>query len=74
MCQMPWYTQRCWYQHMGTITKIPANEFPPPHMQESLSHINYYTYDVISVVQGGTRRQHLYLTAQYVTSSVYFHH
>ena len=31
---------------------------PLPHMREILTHIYYYRDDVISVVQGGTGRQH----------------
>ena len=37
----------------GAISKIPSTGPGPPHTPESLTHIDCYMDDVISVVQGG---------------------
>ena len=42
----------------GGITKIPATGTNVTWAQQSLTHIDCYMDDVISVVQGGTKRQH----------------
>ena len=42
----------------GAISKIPSTGPGPPHTPESLTHIDCYMDDVISVVQGGPDRQH----------------
>ena len=42
----------------GAISEIPATGPGPPHTPESLTHIDCYMYDVISVVQGGADLQH----------------
>ena len=42
----------------GVIYALPATDPGPPYTPESLTHIDCYIYDVISVVQGGAKRQH----------------
>ena len=42
----------------GTIFDIPATVPGPLHTPESLTHINFYMDDVISVVQKGPYLQH----------------
>ena len=42
----------------GAISDIPSTGPGPPHTPESLAHIDCYMDDIISVVQGGTDRQH----------------
>ena len=42
----------------GAISEISATGTVPPHTPESLTHIDFYMYDVISVVQGGADCQH----------------
>ena len=42
----------------GAISEIPSTRPGPPHTLESLTHIDCYMDDVISVVQGGPDRQH----------------
>ena len=42
----------------GAISEIPSTGPDPPHTPESLTHIDCYMDDVISVVQGGPDRQH----------------
>ena len=42
----------------GAISEIPATGLVPPHTPESLTHIDCYMDDVISVVQGVPYRQH----------------
>ena len=42
----------------GAIAKIPSTRVPPPHMRDSLTHVDCYMDGVISVVHGGPERQH----------------
>ena len=42
----------------GDISALRATEPIPPHTTESRTHIDCFMDDVISVVQGGTKRQH----------------
>ena len=42
----------------GAISEIPATGPGPPHTPESLTNIDYYMDDFISVVQGDPDRQH----------------
>ena len=42
----------------GEISEIPSTRPGPPHNPKSLTHIDCYMDDVISVVQGGLDRQH----------------
>ena len=42
----------------GAISEIPSTGPGPPHTPESLTHIDCYMDNVISVVQGGLDRQH----------------
>ena len=42
----------------GAISEIPSTGPGPPYTPESLTHIDCYMDDVISVVQGGPDRQH----------------
>ena len=42
----------------GAISDIPATGPGPPHTPESLTHIDFYMDDVISVVQVGPDCQH----------------
>ena len=42
----------------GAIYEIPATNPPPPHTPDSLTHIYFYMYDVLSAVQGVPDRQH----------------
>ena len=41
----------------GANSALPATEPGPPHTPESLTHIDCYMDDAISVVQGGSERQ-----------------
>ena len=42
----------------GAISDSPETRTVPAHTPESLTHINCYMYDIISVVQGGLDCQH----------------
>ena len=42
----------------SAISEMPSTGPGPPHTPESLTRIDYYMDDVISVVQGGPDRQH----------------
>ena len=40
----------------GAISALSATDPGPPHTPDSLTHIDCYMYDVISVVQRGAER------------------
>ena len=55
---MPWLTQSSLSHPTARYPRSQQPGLAPPHTPESLTHIDYYINDVISVVQGGPDCQH----------------